>query len=234
LRTAQDRLCGLLAELHRSGWRLEGMFLTHHHDDHTGAAAALAQRLELPILAHERTAERLQGRVRVDRRVSDREVVAEDADGSVWRALFTPGHAPGHLALVHDVSRAVVAGDLVAGEGTILVDPRDGNMGQYLASLQKLEALEPLLLAPAHGPVIADALGTLRYYRAHRLQREGKILAALPTAPADPDSLLPEAYGDVSRFVWPIALRSLLAHLEHLQEQGLAEQIGARWRRLAA
>jgi glyoxylase-like metal-dependent hydrolase (beta-lactamase superfamily II) len=231
LRTAQDRLCELLAELHRSGWRLEGLLLTHHHDDHTGAAAVLAQRLELPILAHARTAERLQGRVRIDRLVQDSDIVAEDADGSVWRALFTPGHAPGHIALVHDVNKAVVAGDMVAGEGTILIDPRDGNMGQYLASLQKLAALEPLLLAPAHGPVIADALGTLRHYHAHRLEREGKVLAALPPTPTDPDALLPAAYGDVARLVWPIALRSLLAHLEHLQEQGLAVRVDDQWRR---
>ncbi|MSP92083.1 MAG: MBL fold metallo-hydrolase [Myxococcales bacterium] len=230
---ARDRLCGLLAALNRLGTPIGGLLLTHHHDDHVGAALDLRRRLDLPVLAHPATAERLRGRIPVDIEVHDGQVVAEDADGTTWTALHTPGHAPGHLVLAHSRSGVVVAGDLVAGEGTILIDPRDGRMADYLASLTRVAALKPTLLAPAHGPVLTDAVGVLAHYRRHRLQREARIAAALPANWTAPDALLPAAYGDVSRLLWPIALRSLLAHLEHLREQGRATEQAGRWRAAA-
>ena len=229
-RAALNRLCGLLAAVHQLGTSLRGLFLTHHHDDHVGAALELRRRLDLPILAHAATAERLRGRIDVDTEIVDGQVVAEDADGTTWTALHTPGHAPGHLVLAHARSGVVVAGDLVAGEGTILIDPRDGRMADYLSSLARVAALQPTLLAPAHGPVLSDAVGVLAYYRRHRLQREAKIAAALPPRWIAPDALLPAAYGDVSRLLWPIALRSLLAHLEHLRDQGRAAEQAGQWR----
>ncbi len=233
-RPDQDRLCTLLRRLaDEAGYGLRGLFLTHHHRDHVGAATALSQRLGLPILAHPLTAERLAGEIEVHRLVQDMEIVAQD-DSGPWRALHTPGHAPGHLVLQHDGHLGMVAGDMVAGEGTILVDPRDGSMGEYLASLQRMADLEPSYLAPAHGPVLADAAGTLAYYRQHRLEREAKVLAALSTIWQAPEHLLPEAYGDVSRLAWPFALRSMLAHLLHLAELGQAETQNATWRLLHA
>ena len=123
----------------------------------------------------------------------------------------------------------VVAGDLVAGVGTILVDPRDGDMGQYMASLALVEGLLPTALAPAHGPVLPDAVAVLRHYQAHRRQRELKILSALHAKPQPPADLLPLAYGDVTRMAWPLALRAMVAHLIHLQQQGLARPTDTGW-----
>lgn len=227
-KTSQRKLVALMAALEANGWTFEALFLTHHHNDHAGAAADFAAALGLPIWAHKLTAARLP-LLDIARFVEDGDVVAESSMGS-WRALFTPGHAPGHLVLHRD-GGGMIAGDMVAGEGTILVDPVEGSMAQYLASLARMRALEPTFLAPAHGPVLPDAIAVLDYYAKHRMAREEKVRAALTTDPVRADALLPEVYGDVSRRIWPIALRSLRAHLIHLEEQGLARRDDERWAR---
>lgn len=232
-RRGLDRLVALAQALAGAGWRLQGLLLTHHHGDHVAAAGPLAQRLGLPVLAHALTAERLAGTLNVDRQIQDGEAVATDRDGARWLALHTPGHAPGHLVLINERRRGVVAGDMVAGEGTILVDPRDGSMAEYLDSLMRIATLQPAYLAPAHGPVLHDAQAVLAYYRKHRLEREARVLQALPPTWTAPDALLPTAYADVSRLAWPLALRSILAHLEHLAQQGQAERQGDLWRRIS-
>jgi ribonuclease/clavin/mitogillin len=113
---------------------------------------------------------------------------------------------------------------MVAAEGTILVDPEDGDMGAYLASLERLRGLGLRWLLPSHGRVIHDADGVLAYYLAHRRAREARILAAIGDAWTTTDALLPATYGDVDRALWPIATRSLVAHLVHLHRRGAAER----------
>lgn len=229
---SQQRLIDLVENLQDAGMRLRALFLTHHHRDHSGAATQLAQRLQLPIWAHAETARLLAGTVEIDRLIADAEVVAADTAGT-WRAVHTPGHAPGHLCLQHDQHRGVVAGDMVAGQGTILIDPSDGNMAHYLSSLERLRSLRPAFLAPAHGPVLQEADALLQHYHQHRLAREARIAGALTGQWQEPADLLAEAYGDVSKLAWPMALRSMQSHLIHLAEQGLVQQQGSRWRRLS-
>ena len=230
-RRAQDKLHQTLALLTANGWQFQALLLTHHHHDHVGAAMTLSQRMDLPIWAHAATATRLAGEVTVHAEISDGALVAQDADGSQWRALHTPGHAAGHLVLQNDQHLGMIAGDMVAGEGTIVVDPRDGRMADYLASLERMAQAKPAFLAPSHGAVLPDAQAVLRHYREHRLAREAKVRAALPTKWTPPHDLLPAAYGDVARRHWPLALRALLAHLIHLEEQGLAQGERGLWRR---
>ena len=226
---ARAQLLDLLDGLKRLGRRLTGLLLTHHHRDHMGAAAFLADQLKVPILAHAITARLLDGELKVDRLVAEGDVLL--ADGPGWRVLHTPGHASGHVIL-HRAQGGMIVGDMVAGEGTILVEPGDGSMADYLASLERMRALSPTFLAPAHGPVLTDALGTLDHYLRHRRAREALIFAALSPQWQRDDALLPAAYSDVSRLIWPMALRSLRAHLIHLEEQQLAERQGPRWRRI--
>lgn len=227
----QQVLFDLVTRLQAQGWRFEALLLTHHHQDHVGAAPALARRLGLPVWAHAATADLLEGQVEVHLRLADGAVVAEDQDGAPWRALHTPGHAAGHLVLHNQVHGGMIAGDMVAGQGTIVVDPDGGSMAEYLQSLARMADASPSFLAPAHGPVLREGAALLQHYIAHRRQREALVLEALTARWTAPHDLLPTAYRDVSRLAWPLALRSLLAHLIHLQQQGLASVRRGKWRR---
>jgi endoribonuclease LACTB2 len=200
------------------------VLLTHHHGDHVGGAAALAARWSIPIAAHAATARRLAGRVTVNQMIED----GETAYGAT--AIFTPGHAEGHLCFA--VGDATIAGDMVAGLGTILIDPGEGDMAVYLASLERLLARPAMALLPAHGPMIADGHAKLREYIAHRLQREAKVAAALREQPRTLAELVADAYDDAPRALWGLAERSMLAHLVKLARERRATDEGdGRWSR---
>ncbi len=229
------RLVALCRALERdAGWSFASALPTHHHRDHFAAAATLRDALGVEVVGHARTAALLGGSLTFDRLVDEGAWVggsgATSAEDPGWQAWWTPGHAPGHLALVHG-SAAAIVGDLVAGEGTILIDPSDGDMGLYLASLQRLLDLAPPWLIPAHGPVLRPGAEVLDRTIRHRRAREAKVLAALTTQLQAEDALLPTAYDDTPRRVWPLALRSLRSHLWHLHAQGLAHAESGRWRR---
>jgi len=147
-----------------------------------------------------------------------------------WRVLHTPGHTQGHLCLVDEESRAAVVGDMVAGLGTIVIDPPEGDMAEYVRQLERLKA-QVGTLYPAHGPPIPDGVAKLDEYLAHRRWREGKLLAALAALgrPVELGELVPLAYDDVAAFVWPIAERSTHAILEKLRREGRARLEGGRW-----
>jgi glyoxylase-like metal-dependent hydrolase (beta-lactamase superfamily II) len=200
------------------------VLLTHHHGDHTGGAQALADRWGVPIAAHAATARRLAGRVAVNQLIED----GETAYGAT--AIFTPGHAEGHLC--YATGEATIAGDMVAGVGTILIDPSEGDMAVYFASLERLLARPQTMLLPAHGPAIPDGHGKLREYLAHRKLREARVVAALHDRPRPLAELVAEAYSDTPRALWPLAERSLLAHLVKLaREQRAVAADDGRWSR---
>ncbi len=223
-----DQQAGL-AEAVAARGRLRAIVLTHHHADHSGGATALAAATGAPIMAHRDAAARLEGRVVVDRYLSDGDRL--DLGGRRIEALLTPGHAPGHLALRDLDSRATICGDLVAGIGTILIDPDDGDMATYLASLARLRGADVGALLPAHGPVIDDGPAKLQAYIAHRLMREARVLAALGDAPSPLAPVCAVAYADTPSWLWPLAERSLLAHLDKLVAEGRAVADDGGWRR---
>lgn len=214
------------------GAKLEAIWLTHHHQDHVSGAEYLAGRTGAPIAAHPETAARLAGRVPVARSLRDGDVIELDGDPvRRLRAVFTPGHAPGHLCFLEETTGFVIAGDMVAGIGTILIDPSEGDMGKYLASLDRLAELSPRALLPAHGGAIIDAAGRLAEYTEHRLWRERKVLDALEAAgEATSSQLVARVYDDVPAFVHGLAERSLLSHLAKLVDDGRAERDGDSYR----
>ena len=224
---SQHLLDSLLEAEQAAGRVPHAVLLTHHHSDHTGGAAHLQNRWNIEILAHETTARLLGSRVRVDRAVAPGALRVGDL---TLELVFTPGHAAGHLCVAVDAAKATLAGDLVAGIGTILIDPDEGDMAEYLASLEHLAQRGPAALLPAHGPMIPDGLGKLRAYRAHRLAREQKIADALGAhGRATAEELVPLAYADTPPPFWPLAVRSTLAHLVKLEREGRAHRDGARW-----
>jgi glyoxylase-like metal-dependent hydrolase (beta-lactamase superfamily II) len=227
----QAVLLGALDDEARAGRRVEAVFLTHHHRDHIGAAAAVARHTDAPVWAHRETTLRVATTTAVDREIDhDFEIALGDAR---VRAIHTPGHAAGHLCLHDLLSGAMIAGDMVAGIGTILIDPGDGDMAQYLASLEAMLAAAPTKLLPAHGPVIDDAPGKLREYLAHRRMREARVLDAVRVrGPATTARLVEEAYSDTPRVLWPLAERSLVSHLIKLAREGRVVEDATGWREL--
>ena len=222
-----DQQAGLAQAIAARG-TLRAIVLTHHHADHSGGATALAAATGAPIMAHRDAAARLEGRVAIDRYLSDGDRL--DLGGRRVEALLTPGHAPGHLALRDLDSRATICGDLVAGVGTILIDPDDGDMATYLASLARLLTADVGALLPAHGPVIDDGPGKLRAYIAHRHMREDRELAALADEPRALGPVCAVAYADTPHWLWPLAERSLRAHLDKLVADGRVAADDDGWR----
>lgn len=220
---ARARLLATVKALPATGRRAAGIVLTHHHPDHVGAAAWLREQADLPVYAHARTAELLGHALRVDRVLAEGDTLrGSDSADDRWQILHTPGHASGHIVLWERQRRLMVAGDMVAGVGTILVETPDGHMATYIAQLERLAALEPGQLVPAHGPVLDDGAGKLRETAQHRRMREGLVVAALAAGGAGLAELTRRSYPELPRPLLPLAERSCLAHLLKLCEEGRA------------
>jgi len=228
-----ERLAAALAAAReRLGRRVTAIWLTHHHADHVAGVPALRQRLGVPVLAHPATAERLAAHGAfggMDGTLGDGQQVTlagqgrPEAPDLLVQIVHTPGHARGHLCFLELRQRSLLAGDMVAGLGTIVVDPPEGDMDDYLASLAKLVALAPRTLFPGHGPAVKNAVPKLREYIEHRLWREARVLAAWREGRRDPEAMLPTVYDDAPRQAWPLATRQVLAHLARLRRAGQLE-----------
>ncbi len=225
-----QRLVQRLAELAHAGLRARAIFLTHHHLDHIGGVGPLHAQLGLPVWCHARTADRLD--VPIGRVLADGEVLRLQGEPDMrFRVLHTPGHARGHLCLLDEASRAAVVGDMVAGIGTILIDPPEGDMAEYLRQLRRLRDLPVRALYPAHGPPLPDGPLALEGYLAHRAAREARVKAALQSQPLTLEELAREAYADTPGVWPPVAERSTLAILEKLAAEAEARPQGAGWTR---
>lgn len=236
-----------------AGGRIQAIVCTHSHPDHSPGAPRLqalctAAGLEKPPILGLPSAStsRENSRFTPERVLADGEqlvLLGQAGDATVSHTLevvHTPGHAANHLCLVLVEDGLLFTGDHILNGSTTVIDPPDGNMGAYLDSLDKLDALCERhgieFLLPAHGYVLGDlkraadnpsapvhggARAAIAHLKAHRLQREAKVARALQALPeGTPDDWVKLAYDDVPDRLWPVAKRSLMAHVERLQSLG--------------
>jgi glyoxylase-like metal-dependent hydrolase (beta-lactamase superfamily II)/8-oxo-dGTP pyrophosphatase MutT (NUDIX family) len=223
----QQALAECLDEMIAEGRGVKEIIITHLHPDHIGGVNVLKAHLggDVPVAAHALTAEALRdidSGVHVDRLIADGDVITLEGEPQVrLTAMHTPGHARGHLCF-HDAERgALLTGDNIVGVGSVLIDPPEGNMRDYLNSLERMRSLPNLsVLFGGHGPAVATPYRKLDEYISHRLEREQNILAAVREGATEPKQIVAKVYTDVSPKAYAMAERAVLAHLEKLREDG--------------
>jgi glyoxylase-like metal-dependent hydrolase (beta-lactamase superfamily II)/8-oxo-dGTP pyrophosphatase MutT (NUDIX family) len=215
--------------------RLRWILCTHTHPDHSPAAAILKAATGAQVLGQP-APDGQDASFKPDVVVEDGQRIhlndaRGDADGGLMlRAIHTPGHASNHLCYLLEETRMLFTGDHVMQGSTVVINPPDGNMRAYLASLERLLAEDIAIIAPGHGYLIGAPHKEIRRLIAHRLARENKVKSALQkTGPASLEDILPLVYDDVPQALHRWAARSLTAHLEKLLADGAVQSEGARY-----
>ena len=173
---------------------VERIVLTHRHPDHAAGAEQLSELSGTSLLAF-------------GAGLSD----GDQVGGLV--TIHTPGHAPDHLCFWHPGSRTLLSGDLIAGEGSILIAPPEGDLQAYVDSLERVRTLAPSRILPGHGPEVRDAKAKIEEYLAHRREREAQVIAALESGASSLKEIVEAAYADVPLVKRRYAELSAQAHL---------------------
>ena len=215
--------------------RITQILVTHSHKDHSPAARALAEATGAPILAFGDSQAGRSDRMQAlsgaeigggegvdvgftcDENLPDRTVI--EAGDKELTAIHTPGHLGNHLCF--QWGKTLFSGDHIMGWAPSLVSPPEGDLTDFMASLDRVEALGPLRYYPGHGAPIADGLARTQALRAHRLGREMSIRAAVAQGATTLDAITETVYTDVPAALLPAAARNVLAHLIDLEARGL-------------
>jgi glyoxylase-like metal-dependent hydrolase (beta-lactamase superfamily II)/8-oxo-dGTP pyrophosphatase MutT (NUDIX family) len=213
-------------EVARAGADAEAIVVTHRHSDHIGGIAALQEALGRDVPVRAWGDEPADGVT--PQPLEDGEVLR--AGPAVLQALHTPGHASDHLCLYMESSATLFSGDTILGEGTAVIAPPDGDMGAYLASLERLRALHVERIFPGHFRALDGGRDVIDGYIAHRRAREARIVDALAAGAATIEEVVARAYDDTPAELHPVAAMSALAHLEMLERGGRAASEDHRWR----
>ena len=199
------------------------ILITHGHPDHVEGASRLRALTGAPVLAWSR-----EGSPAADTTLAHGDSIR--VGERQLRALHTPGHRFDHLCFLLEDSGALFAGDLVAGVGTVVIAPPEGDLLNYMTSLRQLLALDVRVMLPAHGPTVEQPRALLEQYIAHREDRERQVLSGLADGPRTVMALVADIYADVDPRLHPMAALSVTAHLQKLEREGRVARDGERWR----
>ncbi len=199
------------------GADLAAILVTHDHPDHAGGIPALLARWP-------------RARVRGAGRDVCRDGELVRAGDGWLRAIHTPGHAPDHVCFLDESTRDVFCGDLARLGGTVVVPAsKGGDLGAYLASLNKLAAVTPRRLLPGHGPIVDDPAALIAQYLAHREARERQIVEALGAGCTTADLIVARVYGSLTPALSRAAADSVLAHLNKLSAEDRVAHARGEW-----
>ncbi|MDQ4421288.1 MBL fold metallo-hydrolase [Sphingobium sp. DEHP117] len=223
------------------GRPVRAIVCTHTHRDHSPAAVLLAERMKAPIIGcaplmleddGPRADAAFDAGYQPDDAMTDGALIA--GDGWTIEAVATPGHTSNHLCYALREEGALFTGDHVMGWSTSIVSPPDGDMAEYMRSMQKLLERDDAVYYPAHGEAVESPQRLVRGMMGHRKHREGQILRQLgkgDEAGRSIADMVPEMYKGTDVRLHPAAARSVLAHLLDLEQRGLAHHISADvWR----
>ena len=204
---------------------IDTILLTHHHPDHIGGVEDLRRRTGAKVLGHADS--RLP--FGLDGTLADGDIV--DSGAGSLLALHTPGHADGHLAFQRQGSGDVIAGDLVAGIGTIVLIRPEGNLEVYLASLARVRAVATTLY-PAHGPAVPASVAD--DYITHRLMRTEQFRNAMRAGASTPDEIAGIVYGGIPGVNFALAALQVRTHLAWLVARAEVAEVGERFHMISA
>jgi glyoxylase-like metal-dependent hydrolase (beta-lactamase superfamily II) len=223
-----DHLAAILKAV--AGERVTHILITHHHSDHSPLAGPLKAATGAIIYgcavaghaAEEAGAVKMEAGHDHDFKPDVSLCGGGEIAGPGWtmEAIPTPGHTSNHLCYALKEENALFSGDHIMGWSTTVITPPDGDMTDYLESLQRIRVRNFTTLWPTHGPPIRDVAPFIDAYIAHRQERLDQILGALAAGPGRIRDLVPRLYSDVDERLWPAAARSMLAATIHLTRQG--------------
>lgn len=224
--SAGSNIDGIIEQAEAMGaGKIDKILLTHIHSDHCGGAVALKKRTSAKLGIHRSRAGYLGGE---DFQYSEGERIA--FGGGELQVLHTPGHESGHCCFYEPADRVLFSGDHIMGFGTSVIRPPDGDMTDYIRSLERLLELEINLILPGHGPLVGKPHAKIKEYIEHRLMREQQVIAALRQGRESIGAITEMIYVDVSGPLKNVAEFSVEAHLIKLIREGRVEREGTRYR----
>ena len=208
---------------------IKQILVTHTHPDHSPGVRLLKENLDIPAYGMLTNSSKNQDQTFSPERILDDGEVFQEEEFSI-EVVHTPGHASNHLCFILKEEKLIFTGDHIMNGSTVVIGPPDGNMKQYLQSLEKLKDYDIEKIAPGHGELLENPHEVADWIINHRLEREKKVFQALQEATkGTPDTLVEKVYDDVDSSLFPIAKASLLAHLVKLEEDQLIYSSGEEY-----
>jgi glyoxylase-like metal-dependent hydrolase (beta-lactamase superfamily II) len=223
--SADSNLDGIIEQVEAMGAKkIEKILITHIHSDHCAGAVALRKRSGAKLGIHRSRKGYLGGE---DFQYDDNDRIA--FGGGELHVLHTPGHESGHCCFYEGSDKVLFSGDNILGQGTAVIHPPDGNMTDYLASLERLLGFDISLILPGHGPLVGKPEAKIREYIKHRVEREQQVIGALRAGRQTIGDITQLIYADMSAALQRVAEFSVQAHLEKLMREGRVTREGTRY-----